>query len=232
MPSCAVFRSPDQHNVTQTETIILLHGIYMHGLFLRPLARRLRASGFRTLIFNYPSLRRSTATNAARLAALIARIDADVVHYVGHSLGGLVLHHLMAGYENRLPPGRCVTLGTPHGGSTVARRMQYYRLGWLLGFSRDQALLGGTPDWPVHRELGSLAGIARYGIGRSLVRLPEPHDGTVTVDETRCPGMQDHIIIPGNHTGLLYSTEAARQTVAFLRNGRFDHGMSISVAEC
>jgi pimeloyl-ACP methyl ester carboxylesterase len=218
--------------MTQTETVILLHGIYMHGLFLWPLARRLRASGFRTLIFNYPSLRRSSAANAACLAARITRVDAGVVHYVGHSLGGLVLRHLMAEHESRLPTGRCVTLGTPHGGSTVARRFQGCRLGWLLGSSRDQALLGGSPDWPVRRELGSLAGIARYGIGRALVALPEPHDGTVTVEETRCPGMRDHVIIPGNHTGLLYSTEAARQTAVFLRHGRFDQGVSTLALEC
>ena len=214
------------------ETVILLHGIYMHGLFLRPLARRLRESGFRTLVFNYPGLRRSSAANAACLAERVVRVDAAMVHYVGHSLGGLVLRHLMAEHESRLPPGRCVTLGTPHGGSAVARRIQDCRLGWLLGASRDQALLGGSPDWPVRRELGSLAGIARYGIGRVLVALPEPHDGTVTVEETRCPGMRDHIIIPGNHTGLLYSTEVVRQTAAFLRHGRFDHGVSTSPAEC
>lgn len=223
--------------MSRPETVILIHGIYMHGVLMQPLARRLQAGGFRTLIFNYPSLRRSSAVNAARLADRVARLDTDTVHFVGHSLGGLVLRHLMVEHESRLPPGRCVTLGTPHQGSLVADWMQRRHLGWLLGASRTQGLLGGAPEWPQTRDLGSLAGIARHGIGRVLVCLPEPHDGTVTVAETRCPGMRDHVCVPGNHTRLLYSSPVVHQTVAFLHNGRFDHersaqDMSRLAAEC
>lgn len=223
--------------MARSESIVLVHGIYMHGLLMRPLAKHLQANGFTTLTFNYPSLRHSSTVNAARLAKRVEQLDTDIVHYVGHSLGGLVLRHLLAGHESRLPPGRCVTLGTPHRGSLVADWMQRRRLGWLLGASRDQALLGGAPDWPPTRDLGSLAGIARRGIGRMLVRLPEPHDGTVAVAETHCPGMRDHVCILGNHTCLLYSSRVPPQIVAFLRSGRFDHdrsarNMSGSAAEC
>lgn len=223
--------------MARSEIVILVHGIYMHGLLMRPLAKHLRSNGFGTLTFNYPSLRYSSTANAARLAERVERLDAGAVHYVGHSLGGLVLRHLMAGHGSRLPPGRCVTLGTPHRGSLVADWMRRRHLGWLLGASRDQALLGGAPDWPPTRDLGSLAGIARHGIGRLLVRLPEPHDGTVAVAETRCPGMRDHVCVPGNHTCLLYSSPVIPQIVSFLRSGRFDHDrsaqdMSGAATEC
>ncbi len=206
------------------EPVVLLHGIYMYGFMLRPLASRLRAAGWQPFICTYASLRRPPAANAIRLLERVRALDAPRVHYIGHSLGGLILRHLLAEHGGRLPPGRCVTLGTPHQGSAVARRLQSQGLGWLLGASREQGLLGGVPDWPADRELGSLAGVARHGLGQLLMELPEPHDGTVSVAETRCPGMRDHIHLACNHTRLLYSAPVVRQITHFLRHGLFDHG--------
>lgn len=205
------------------EPVILLHGIYMHGLCLVPLARWLQCAGFRPIIFNYPSLRRTPAANAVQLGHRVRQLDASTVHYLGHSLGGLVLRHLMAVHEPGLPPGRTVTLGTPHRGSLVAHRLQARRMGWLLGASRARGLLGDAPVWPATRELGSIAGVSRHGIGLLVTTLPQPHDGTVTVDETRCPTMRDHIVLPHNHTGLLLAADVVAQTAAFLRYGHFQH---------
>ncbi|MDX1605306.1 MAG: hypothetical protein R3202_03880 [Candidatus Competibacterales bacterium] len=203
------------------DTVILLPGIYLPATSLLPLARRLRRAGFHPLRLGYPALRRSPADNATNLARRFATLDAGVIHYVGHSLGGLVLRHLLAGHSQALPPGRCVTLGTPHRGSAVARALQRRRLGWMLGASRCRGLLGGLPDWPPERELGSLAGIRGVGVGRLLAALEPPHDGTVAADETRCPGMSDHAVVACTHTGLLFAPTVARQTVHFLRHGRF-----------
>ncbi|MGE8262480.1 MAG: alpha/beta hydrolase, partial [Stenotrophomonas sp.] len=46
-------------------------------------------------------------------------------------------------------------------------------------------------------------------------------DGTVALDETQLPGLADHCVIPASHSGLVFSPDAARQTAAFLRDGRF-----------
>jgi hypothetical protein len=45
----------------------------------------------------------------------------------------------------------------------------------------------------------------------------------MAVAETRLPGIADHCVIETNHTGLLFSPEAARQVMQFLHGGRFDH---------
>lgn len=53
------------------------------------------------------------------------------------------------------------------------------------------------------------------------MRFDGASDGTVSVEETRLPGLRDHCIVPASHTGLVLSPHAAAQTAAFLREGRF-----------
>ncbi|MCC4592966.1 alpha/beta hydrolase, partial [Xanthomonas campestris pv. cannae] len=43
----------------------------------------------------------------------------------------------------------------------------------------------------------------------------------VALAETRVPGLNDHCQVRASHSGLLFSAGAARQTAAFLRDGRF-----------
>lgn len=201
---------------------MLIHGLYMNGPCLYLLERRLRKTGYRTVAFAYPSVRRGAPDNARALADLVAGLDAPVVHFVAHSLGGLIVRHLVARYPN-LPPGRVVTLGTPHRGSRVARRLSTGRLCFALGRSIDQGLLGDVPPWPSDRELGSLAGTLNVGIGRWIADLLPPADGTVAVAETMLPGMTDHLCLPVTHTGMLVSPQVAEQVSTFLATGRFRH---------
>jgi hypothetical protein len=53
--------------------------------------------------------------------------------------------------------------------------------------------------------------------------LEQPHDGMVTVKETRLSGITDHLELPVNHVGMLVSKQVARQTAHFLHHGRFNH---------
>lgn len=202
------------------ETVVVIHGLYMNVPCLYLLARRLRQAGYATVGFPYPSVRASTPANARALANLMTRLDAPAVHLVAHSLGGLIVRYLVAQFPD-LPPGRVVTLGTPHRGSCVARALGAGRLRGILGQSLDQGLAGDLPPWPPERELGSLAGSLNAGVGRLLTDLPVPADGTVAVAETMLDGMTDHLCLPVTHTGLLLSPAAAEQVCAFLANGRF-----------
>ncbi len=47
------------------------------------------------------------------------------------------------------------------------------------------------------------------------------HDGTVSVAETRHPGLTDHVALPTTHTGMIFSPMVARQAIHFLDRGRF-----------
>src|SRR3954463_10203140 len=92
---------------------VFVHGLFLNGAEFTPLRRRLAAQhGFQTHRFSYPTVRGSMAATLERLQRFVARIDADQIHFIGHSLGGIVLCR----YFERSPDaraGRVVLLGSP-----------------------------------------------------------------------------------------------------------------------
>jgi pimeloyl-ACP methyl ester carboxylesterase len=150
---------------------------------------------------------------------------AGSLHFVGHSMGGLLIRVYLARYRpERL--GRVVMLGTPNGGSEVADRLKsffFYRAligpaGQQLGTERDAALQALFP--PVDYPVGIIAGNRSiYPI--TSIFLPKPHDGRVSVENTRLDGMVDHIVLATPHPWLPRNEIAIRQTIAFLKDGKF-----------
>lgn len=203
------------------DAVVLLHGLWFNGLDMTLLRDRLRHAGFDAHQFSYPTVRAAPRANAMALNAFTQRIDNPAVHFVAHSLGGLVVRHLFHDYPPARP-GRVVTLGTPHQPSRSAQLLaRWPGGGLLLGKSVEQGLLGNVPPWNPFRELGCIAGTMSIGFGRVFSGLPAPNDGTVAVAETRCDGMADHLVLPVSHFGLLLSGKVADAVQQFLRQGRF-----------
>ena len=50
-----------------------------------------------------------------------------------------------------------------------------------------------------------------------------PDDGAVSVERAKLDGAADFIVIDATHTFIMQNDTAIRQTLHFLRNGRFDH---------
>jgi len=206
----------------KSETVVLVHGLWMKGPEMFLLRRRLRRAGYRVYQFSYRSVVRELGENATRLWSFLQNVPGDRVHFVAHSLGGLVVRRLVHDYPE-LRPGRIVTLGTPHNGSYVAERMRHSGLlRRLLGGSLP-ALTGALYPWEKRRELGSIAGTLGVGVGMLLRDLPRPNDGTVAAATTRLEGMADHIALKVSHMGLLFSREVATQVIVFLATGCFEH---------
>lgn len=203
-------------------TVVLVHGIWMNGWDMSLLRRRVRKAGFDAVQFSYQSVSHTLHDNAQRLQQFINTLSADTIHIVAHSLGGLLVRQLYHDFPD-LKSGRVVTLGTPHRGSYVARQLKNHRLGRaILGKSLHDGLLGDAPAWDSERELGVIAGDRGIGIGRILTtRLPKPNDGTVVLRETPLSGMSDYVVMPVNHTGLLFSRSVAAQVIQFLAQGVF-----------
>lgn len=203
-----------------SESLILLHGLWMRGITLTVLQKRLESVGYQVETLDYMSV---AAPLGRTMDALRQRMRAhpEGVHVVGHSLGGLLA--LLACRDGvELPPGRIVCMASPLTGSAVARQLAEHGRGWVLGRSRD-VLEHGLDTWDDAREVGMVAGNAGVGLGAMVGHLEGENDGTVALDETRLPGLTDHCVVETSHTGMLLSRDAASQVVAFLRHGRF-HG--------
>lgn len=206
------------------EAVVFVHGIWLTGLELTLLRRRVATCGYQTHLFHYHSLWRPPRENALALARYLDTIDADIVHLVAHSLGGIVLCHLFA-QQYPVRPGRVLMLGSPLRGSVVAQRVWRHRWArWLLGRSCEQGLLGDAPRCPPGRKLGMIAGNRGFGIGNLLAggQLPRPHDGTVAVAETEDPAISDQLLVPYSHFSMLFARPVAQAVCDYLRSGRFN----------
>ncbi len=204
---------------------VYVHGLWLNGWESVLLRRRLsRQLNCRTLSFAYSSGAADMATNVRALSAFLARIGADTLHLVGHSMGGLLILELfdLAGGQP-LPPGRIVLLGSPVQGSMAARKLARLPFGRrLLGLSGSEALpVVRERRWSGVRDLGVIAGDLPVGFGLLVGPFREPNDGTVLLAETRLAGATQHLTLHTSHSAMVYSAVAARQTAAFLRDGRF-----------
>jgi pimeloyl-ACP methyl ester carboxylesterase len=226
-----------QHKAHKQKTrVILIHGLHQTAWIMRPLAKRLQASGFDTHQYSYRSMRDGIKTNSARLNSWLEKNHHPdhPIDLVGHSLGGLIIRDFVAQYP-KWQIGRCVTLGTPHVGSICADYI--WRLTpVVVGRSYIDALDGTVTPLPKHVALGVIAGNRPYGLGqmflqyhnRKLRKADKPplkeqlaHDGTVYIEETKIEAAADHIVMPVSHTGMLVNPDVAEQTRYFLEHGQF-----------
>ena len=192
----------------------------MNGWDMALLGRRLRAAGYSTRRFSYPSIKGTIENNTDLLHRFLADIEDNEIHFVAHSLGGLLVRNLSDKYPDDVK-GRVVTLGTPHQGSQVAETMSRSRIGSLLLGKGIKSLLVKLQDGKQNPEIGVIAGNKPLGSGMFFVRLKKPHDGTVQLSETKFEKMTDYRVVATNHMGLLFSRLVVKEVATFLRTGRF-----------
>src|SRR5687768_691525 len=98
-------------------TVILVHGLYMSGIELTVLRHRLNGDhGLNAICYSYRSVTGTMVDHVKGLRELAKMQLADELHFVGHSLGGVVVLDLLESTDD-LPPGRAVLLGSPVQGS-------------------------------------------------------------------------------------------------------------------
>jgi pimeloyl-ACP methyl ester carboxylesterase len=204
-------------------TVVLVHGLWVPGWVMQPLAGRLARAGFSCRTFSYMGAGKPIEAHVERLVRFARQVQEESggpAHFVGHSLGGLVA--LEALQSQPLPMGRAVLLGTPARGCYAGRRLARYPGGrWFLGESEVLWREGRSARWTRAEALGVLAGSLPLGLGRLFGPLPGVNDGVVSVEETEIEGMAAHTVLPVGHSEMLFSARVADNIAAFLQKGSF-----------
>jgi pimeloyl-ACP methyl ester carboxylesterase len=203
--------------------VILVHGLWVPGVVMQPLAARLERAGFRCHTFSYMGAARPLAVHAQQLARYARDVGDKYgpAHFVGHSLGGLVVMEALNAHAD-VAVGRVVLLGTAARGCYAGRRLARHGPGrWFLGQTEELWREGRAAHWGRSEALGVLAGSLPLGLGRLLGRLPGVNDGVVSLEETAIEGMVDQVVLPIGHSAMLISARVAAQVSAFLSDGKF-----------
>jgi alpha-beta hydrolase superfamily lysophospholipase len=194
------------------DLVVLVHGLGRTRWSMVALAFTLRRAGFRVLNWGYSSTRFKVGELGKQLqdCVRLKRGPASRVHFVGHSLGNIIVRWALTQGARPAGVGRIVMIAPPNQGARAADRFAPWLGRWLVPLPEigTDPLLSTAVRLPVpdQVEVGVIAG---------------SRDGKVSVAETHLAGEADHITVAAAHTFVMFRPDVRRQTVQFLREGRF-----------
>ncbi len=216
-------------SASAADCVVLLHGLARSATSMNKMQQALVDAGYRTANIDYPS-RDYSVEELAQIAvsdglrACQSNGEIERVHFVTHSLGGILLRQYLSVDEIPLL-GRVVMLGPPNQGSTAVDELGAVPgFDWLNGPAGRQ--LGKGEDsvplalGPADFELGVIAGNRSIDPITSAV-LENPDDGRVSVEDTKLDGMNDFVVVEHSHAFMMRMRRPIELTIRFLNNGSF-----------
>ncbi|HPJ40198.1 MAG TPA: alpha/beta hydrolase [Spirochaetota bacterium] len=209
------------------EWVVLLHGIMRGPGSMDKIQGALERRGYHVMNFGYPSTSESIADSADLLSTAMKKVPpGTTVHFVTHSMGAIVVRYYLANYKGA-GAARFVMIAPPNRGSSLAKRLSalplYKTMLGRAGTELAKVNSSLIEDLPVPRcEFGVIAGGLGNGYGINPL-IPGEDDMTVSVEETKLPGMKDFIQIRGQHSLLLLQQEVVDNVISFLEKGAFLH---------
>src|SRR6056300_369920 len=209
------------------DCVILLHGLARTSNSMEEMAKAFNTAGYQVANVSYPS-REATIEELAP-AAIEAGLEQcpedESIHFVTHSLGGILVRYYLE-QEEIQDLGKVVMLAPPNQGSQVTDKLRdnyFYQIlngpaGDQLGTDEDSLVMQlGVVDFP----LGIIAGTKSVNPLLSQL-LPNPDDGKVSVENTKVEGMTDFVELPHSHTFMMRAEDVIEQAIAFIQHGAFD----------
>jgi triacylglycerol lipase len=184
------------------DVVVFVHGLFQTAGVLRPVREQIaRETRAETASFSY-----ATGPGVVRIADRLAELIRDLpsgirIHFVGHSVGGLVVRWYVQelGRDERVV--QTISLGSPFSGTTHAR------------YFPTQV---GRDIVPGSRLLTRLAAGARAGERVPHLSITAAHDSVVPGGAVL--GAGDTLTIDGcGHNGLIYHSAVAREIVRRVR---------------
>jgi pimeloyl-ACP methyl ester carboxylesterase len=211
---------------SETEHVILLHGLARTDRSMHKLGQALQKEGYSVHNVGYTSTRDNIETLAEESVgrALAACSAAGKVHFVTHSLGGILVRHYLRHHQiDNL--GRVVMLGPPNKGSEVVDKLRDFPGFYFLNGDAGLELGTGATSVPnslgeANFDLGVIAGTRSVNLILSRM-IPGTNDGKVSVENTRLEGMNDHLEMEVTHPFMMRNSKVIDQVIHYLQSGSF-----------
>jgi hypothetical protein len=210
------------------ECVVLLHGLARTSDSMAPIEEELSRNGYQVANVNYASRHKPIEQLAPAVIrqGLNSCADASVVHFVTHSLGGILVRQYLAN-QNIQQLGYVVMLAPPNQGSEVVDHWQ--DIPGYKSLNGPAGLQLGTGSQSIPKQLGPVLFPLGVIAGNRTINpllslsLANPDDGKVSVENTKVDGMADFIEVPHTHTFIMRSEGVIKQILHFLKHGRFQH---------
>ena len=210
--------------------VLLVPGAIIPSWSVEYLGSYLRKQGYETKRISYPSVRGGADVGIDLLHKAILTLPPNKpICILAHSLGGLLAYEALRRFfrvRAMIQPVRLVCIGSPFGGSAIARKAN--TLPWplhLLVKNTIYILTSGVwYDRDVKAEIGAITGIKSSGGWNMILRaLPKsiPHDGCISYGETHFEGVKEYIDLNLGHEQMLFNKDVARLAISFFETGSF-----------
>lgn len=183
------------------ELIVLVPGYSETYYIFRYLAGHLRQAGFRYHVYKYNTIFGDLRLESQRLRSRVEQICEDHhvtrLHFVGHSMGGILIRHLVEqGGLRRL--GSVVTIASPHHGTAAAK---------VIPGAYGRQLRPGSS------LLASLSAEPGY----RLLNVWSAHDSLIAPRNSSCLNSRDLVVDSGLcHNSQLFSRQVAESVRDFI----------------
>ena len=210
----------------KNETVIVLHGLFRSSDNMQSLADFIKENGYHVINVDYPTIKIPIEEIRDNIYQEIKDPIKESLnmHFVCYSLGCLITRAILEKYRfDNL--GRVVMLSPPNKGSQVADFLKDFWIykkyagpaGQQLTTNQTQ-IINTLGD--IYYPVGIIAGNKTIDPISSFI-IPGDDDGKVSIENTKIENMTDHIVIPASHFFLPQNKTAWKQTIFFLKNGRF-----------
>ncbi|HKK19580.1 MAG TPA: alpha/beta fold hydrolase [Opitutales bacterium] len=210
------------------ESVVLLHGLARQAASMQKMARALEERNYQVINIGYDSRHHDIETLAkdVRGRILTKTQNAEALHFVTHSLGGILIRQIQA-TDPIANLKRVVMLSPPNHGSEVVDRIGDWKLFDMINGPAGQEL-GTVADSfvnqlpPIDFECGVITGDRSINWINSCM-IPGKDDGKVSVESAETEELKAFKVVHATHPMIMKKKSVIQEVVTFLKTGAFSN---------